>query len=502
MGAAAVNDWHRLLNSLTQHVRQTRWRALAALLTGAASVFCFAPFALWWLAFPLGCVLFLLLDQSPTPRAAALTGWLFGCGFFLAGVSWVYVSLSVFGGMPAWVAALATLLFCLAMALYPALFGAVFKRWQPAERLVAALYFAALWALSDWLRGWLFTGFPWLALGYSQGPGSPLAGFAPVLGVYGLSLLTALLAALLACWRVGLPVLLLVFGAGLALAQVAWTTPAGAPISVALAQGNVPQSLKWEPTQFFRTLRLYRDLVEAHPAQLTVLPETAAPAFFDQLPPEFVDDLQRLALREQGDLLLGTVTGSGTQYWNTAVSLGASARQQYSKSHLVPFGEFIPPGFSWFLQMAHIPMSEFSRGAATQPPLAIAGQQLAINICYEDVFGEEIIRALPAATMLVNMSNTAWFGRSLAQPQHLQIAQMRALETGRPMLRATNTGMTAVIQPDGTVQAVLPAFTTAVLRAEVQGYQGMTPYARWGNGLALLLAAALLAGVFLRQKTK
>mgnify|MGYP001343490336 FL=1 len=394
--------------------------------------------------------------------------------------------------MPAWLAGIATILFCLAMALYPALLGAVFKRWQPAGLLTSVLFFAALWMLFDWLRGALFSGFPWLVLGYSQAPGTPLAGFAPVLGVYGLSLLTALAAALLARWRIGLPVLLLLLASGLALSQIAWTTPSGKPVSVALVQGNVPQQMKWDPIHFFRTLRLYRDLVEAHPAQLTVLPETAAAAFYDQLPPEFVTDLKRLAQRQGGDLILGTVTGGGTQYWNTAVFLGASPSQQYSKTHLVPFGEFIPAGFSWFLQVASIPMSEFSRGPAMQPPLAIAGQQVAINICYEDAFGEELIPSLPAATMLVNMSNTAWFGRSLAQPQHLQIAQMRALETGRPMLRATNTGMTAIIRPNGTVQAVLPAFTTDVLHAEVQGYQGMTPYARWGNAVALLLGGLML----------
>lgn len=480
------------LSLLTAWLQHPWGQRLAALLLGLAGVLCFAPFGLWWLAFPVWLGLFALLRAAPSMRAAALLGGLFGAGFFLAGVSWVYVSLSVFGGMPAWLAGIATLLFCLAMALYPALLGALFKRWQPAGAVAAAFWFAALWAAGDWLRGWLFTGFPWLALGYAHAPGTPLAGFAPVLGVYGLSLLGALGAALLLRWRVGVPALLGLWVVGHGLAQVAWTTPVGAPLSVALAQGNVPQSLKWDPTEFFRTLRLYRDLVDAHPAQLTVLPETAAPAFYDQLPREFLADLQRLALRQQGDLILGTVSGNAERYWNTAYSFGVAPTQTYSKAHLVPFGEFIPPGFRWFLQVASIPMSEFARGE-NQQPLAIAGQQVAVNICYEDVFGEEIIRALPQATLLVNMSNTAWFGDSLAQPQHLQISQMRALESGRPMLRATNTGMTAVIAPDGRVQAALPPFTTGVLMAEVQGYQGMTPYARWGNwaalGLMLLLAA-------------
>jgi len=204
--------------------------------------------------------------------------------------------------------------------------------------------------------------------------------------------------------------------------------------------------------------------------------------------PDYADSLKSAAQKHGGDLIFGTITGQGEHYWNSAVSLGNSPAQSYSKTHLVPFGEFIPPGFSWFLRLASIPMSSFSRGPEMQAPLAVAGQHVAVNICYEDAFGEEIIRALPQAGILANLSNTAWFGRSLAQPQHLQIARMRAVETGRPMLRATNTGMTAVIAADGSLQAVLPPFTQGVLKAEVHARQGMTPYARYGNSVFLLLA--------------
>lgn len=464
----------------------------AAFALGAANVLSFAPFGLFWLA-PAACLgLFLLVRGAATRRAALLLGWAYGFGFFLAGVSWIYVSLSVFGGMPPWLAGFATFLFCAGLAFFPAFAAAAAKRWQPPGAVAQALFFAGLLALADWLRDWVFTGFPWLALGYSQGPGSPFAGFAPVIGVYGVGLLVAVTGTLLAVWRIGVPALLVLAAAGLGLRQVAWTEPVGAPISVALVQGNVAQEMKWRPEHFVRTLALYRDLVAQHPAQLTVLPETAVPAFFDQLPPQFVASMETLAKRQGGDLILGTVTGDGEHYWNSAVNLGTASPQVYSKSHLVPFGEFIPSGFAWFMAMAHIPMSEFSRGPATQPPFAVAGQRVAADICYEDAFGEEIIRALPAATLLVNVSNTAWFGHSLAQPQHLQIAQMRAMETGRPMLRATNTGMTAVLRPDGTVQALLPAFASAVLTAQVRGYRGMTPYARCGNWLALTLALGVL----------
>jgi apolipoprotein N-acyltransferase len=259
--------------------------------------------------------------------------------------------------------------------------------------------------------------------------------------------------------------------------------------------------MKFRPEAFLRTLALYRQLVADHPAQLTLLPETAVPAFYDQLPPEFVAQLKAAVDQHGGDLVFGTITGHGEHYWNSAVSLGASPTQTYSKTHLVPFGEFIPPGFSWFMQLASIPMSSFSRGPAVQAPLAVAGRQVAINICYEDVFGEEIIRALPQAGILANLSNTAWFGRSLAQPQHLQIARLRAVESGRPMLRATNTGMTAVIAADGSLQAVLPPFTQGVLRAEVRAYEGLTPYARYGNLAFLILAGlCLLASQLARRR--
>jgi len=463
-------------------------RGFSAFLLGAAGVLSFAPFEWFWLAPGLCLGLFLLLRSAANARHAFRLGWCFGLGLFLAGVSWVYVSLSIFGGMPWWLAGTATLLFCAFLALYPALAGALFKRWQPVGAFWQALLFGALWMLSDWLRGWLLTGFPWLSLGYTQAAPSPLAGFAPLLGVYGLTLLTATLGALLSVWRLGVPILALALLSGWGLQRLEWTQPAGAPVSVALVQGNVSQDMKFRPEYFAQTLALYRELIEQHPAQITVLPETAVPAFFDRLPPEFIEELARLARRQNGDLVIGVPTSAGDRYWNSAVSLGTAPTQRYSKSHLVPFGEFIPPGFNWFMRMANIPMSDFSRGGDKQQPFALSGQRIAANICYEDAFGEEIIQGLPDATILVNLSNTAWFGRSLAQPQHLQIAQMRALETGRPMLRATNTGMTAVITPDGRVSAVLPAFTRGVLAANVQGHQGMTPYARYGNGLALGLA--------------
>jgi len=492
------------------------FRLLGALLLGAASVLAYAPlgwFPLLWLT--LGG-LFGLLGIAATTREGARLGAAFGFGLFLAGVSWVYVSLSVFGGMPAPLAGLATFLFCAVLTVFPTLVGALFVRFAPAGWLRRALLFAALWVLTEWLRGWVFTGFPWLAIGYAQAPPSPLAGFAPLFGVYGVSLLSALLGALLfevlkgrfagqtlsaQPWPLAAVGLLLLAG-GL-LSEVRWTAARGEPLSVALLQGNVAQDLKWRPEKFADSLRTYYRLALEHPAQLTVLPETALPAFLDQVPRDYLDDLKKLAMRRQGDLLFGIALADAidqARYANGAVSIGASAQQTYAKSHLVPFGEFVPLGFSWFLAMAHIPMSDFTPGAARQAPLRIAGQQVAVNICYEDAFGEEIIRALPEATLLVNLSNVAWFGDSLAPAQHLQMAQMRALETGRMMLRATNTGMTAIVGADGHVQAVLPPFTRAALVGEVRGYAGTTPFVRWGNWPVIVFALLLAALVVRRQR--
>ena len=470
-------------------LRRNRECAGAAVL-GVLAVFAFAPFAFFWLLPFLLAAFAWLLGRAPDARAAAGRGFAFGLGFFLAGVSWVYVSLSVFGGMPAPLAALATLLFCAYLALFPALLSGIYRRVLPAGPFGRALCFAGLWALADFLRGTLFSGFPWLSLGYAQTPPSPLAGYAPLFGVYGLSLLSALAAGLL-LWRPwGWLALAGLAAGGWALVPLSWTEAVGAPFSVALVQGNIPQDLKWQPERFAATLATYRTLVADHPARLTILPETALPAFLESVPAEYLETLAALARRQDGDILLGapTATRDGRRYWNSAVSFGTSPSQRYAKVHLVPFGEFVPPGFAGFLRLADIPMSDFSPGAPDQPPLALAGQRLAVNICYEDAFGGELRARAAQAGVLVNLSNTAWFGHSLAQPQHLQIARLRALETGRPVLRATNTGMTAVIDPDGTVRAVLPPFRTGVLTAEVRAHAGQTPYLVWGDWPALCLA--------------
>lgn len=484
--------------------------SLLAFVLGAVTATAFAPFDAFPLAWLTLGMLFLLLVRSTNVRSASASGFAYGLGLFLFGVSWVFNSLNDFGGLSLPKAAAATLLFCAFLALFPALACAVFVRLRSGRPLADALAFAGCWSLSEWLRGWLFTGFPWLTIGYAQSPPSPLAGYAPVVGVYGVSFFTAvvgacLLAGLVAGYRLAhpsactsrldpafpIPLLVagLMLGGGLLAQQIQWTSAVGRPTRVALLQGNIPQDVKWRPGHFSETLAAYYALTKEHPARLTILPETAIPAFLHQVPKDYLANMARIVRAQDGDLLLGAVVGNDENYSNAVVSLGTSPSQTYNKRHLVPFGEFVPPGFGWFVAAMSIPMASFSRGAEDQLPLAVSGQQVAVNICYEDLFGEELIRFAPGASILANVSNTAWFGRrSLAQPQHLQIAQMRALETGRPMLRATNTGMTAVVLPNGRVDKALPPFTLGALVADVQGYAGLTPYVRLGNVLALTLA--------------
>ncbi|HRP66697.1 MAG TPA: apolipoprotein N-acyltransferase [Thauera sp.] len=489
-----------------------RRRVLAALLAGGASVFAFAPFGLFPLAFLSLAVLAWLLGGATRWREGLALGFAWGFGAFAAGVSWLYVALERYGGMPMALAALAIALFCAYLALYPALAGALFValrrrlRLQPAQGVRAAMLFAALWLLSEWLRGVLFTGFPWLAIGYSQTPPSPLGGWLAVVGVYGVGGLTAFLAALavMADWRArALPAALaalLVLAPGGALLGRAWTAPVGAPVSVALVQTNFEQSLKWDPDHFASVLQANLDLVRGQflqpdPPAIVVLPETTLPTLLDRLPEGYLDWLAQLAREAGGDLVLGVFRRDEQGHiYNAALSLGRAPVQHYAKQHLVPFGEYSPPLFGWFYRLVDIPMSDQTRGAPDQAPMRFGDQRVALNICYEDLFGAELIRALPEATLLLNISNLAWYGDSLAQPQHLQIARVRALETGRPMLRSTNTGMTALVQPDGRVAGVLPEFERGALRVEVQGYHGLTPYARWGDlfaiGAAMLVVAA------------
>lgn len=480
-----------------------------ALVLGAATVAGFAPFGLFPLPVLTLAGLLYLGERAATPAAALRIGFAFGLGHFLAGVSWVYVSLHQFGAMPAPLAIAVTALFCAYLALYPAAALAAVVRVGPAW-LRRCIAFPGAWVAAEWIRGWLFTGFPWLGIGYSQAE-SPLAGIAPILGVHGVGLALVASAGLLLhalalgvrrlAWQ-PLAALALVWGASAALATVAWTEPSGQPVSVSLLQGNVAQSIKWRPEQVAATLDLYERMIRASSARLIILPETALPLFLQDVPHAFLQSVEEHAAAHGADVLIGLPERGGGSYYNSVISIGVSPTQVYRKSHLVPFGEFIPlrPLLAPVVEAMAIPLTDFSRGALTQRPLAVAGQRVAVNICYEDAFGEEIIRQLPEATLLVNVSNVAWFGDSIAPQQHLQIAQMRALETGRYMLRATNTGMTAVVNPRGRVTHVARTFRNETLDAEVRGYTGATPYVRMGNAPALAAAFAGLVAGYARRR--
>ena len=534
---------------------------MLAAFAGAVTVLGFAPFYLFALPLVTLAVLIVLWRRAAGRRAAALIGFSFGLGYFLTGVSWVYVSLHDFGAMPAPLAGILTLLFCAYLALYPAVTGWIYYVLGPRSALATLVALPALWTFAEWLRGWLFTGFPWLSLGYSQIPASPLAGYVPVLGIYAASLATVVTAGaivmLWASWkdekgrmkaeggrmnynlnqidRILHPssfilhplrfllhpssfilhrlrfllhpspfILAALLAGGYALQQFDWTAPEGEPIVVSLLQGNIPQEMKWRDDKIGATLDKYRRLVDSSNARLIVLPETALPLFLHEVPQYYLNGFATHARSNGGDVLIGVPERSDTRdYFNSVLSFGAAPTQTYRKSHLVPFGEFVPlkPLFGWFLEIVQIPLLDFAPGAETQQPLAVAGQRVAVNICYEDAFGAEIIRQLPQATLLANVSNVAWFGRSIAPQQHLQISQARALETGRYMLRATNTGMTAIVDPYGKVRKVAPEFTEAIVTGVVQGRAGATPYVRWGNlpivALALLLA---LAGGWLARR--
>ena len=497
-------------------------QSLKLFLLGAVCVLGFAPFYFYPASILslIGLFYYWYQDSTPTysARKAAISGFISGLGLFGTGIYWIYISLHDFGNMPSIMAGFATFFLCAFLSLFPALVGALSIKLSHKKAQQMLIVIPVLWALSDWTRGWIFTGFPWLTIGYSQIPHSPLAGYMPIIGVYGVSMITVFIASLIGFWlakkptsfiwrRNAIAIILLVLLIGVTLKSVDWTTPTGKPISVALLQGNIAQDIKWMPETAMRTLGQYLSMAEASDAELIVMPETALPVLASQIPEEFSVRLKKHASQNQSTILFGAIEQENGDYFNSMLSIGGTKAEIYRKSHLVPFGEFIPfkAALGWiYRDWLNMPLSDLSRGSIHQQPMNIAGEKVAINICYEDVFGEEIIRQLPQATLLVNASNDAWYGQSYAAHQHLQFSQARALETGRTMLRATNTGATAMIDPYGNVLAHAPHFTTTTLNVLAQGYSGSTPYVRWSNWLFLSICFVTLAFIFLasRRKTK
>lgn len=488
--------------------------ALAAL-AGVMTVFAFAPFYLWPLALISLGVLFALWQNASSARAAGALGFAWGLGLFLAGVSWLYVALHVYGNMPAPLAALSIFLFCCYLALFPMLAGMLAHKLRARRRSWnLLLVMPACFVAFEFLRGWFMTGFPWLIVGYVHTPGGPLGavlqGYAPIVGVFGLSWLTAITAAvLLLVWHVTMraraiacSAVVIVWLAGAFLLQLDWSKPFGPPLTVSLLQGNVDQAQKWREETLDATMKDYLSLANESRAKLIVMPETAIPRWLHEIPEGYLALLKKRAVENGGDVILGApmLELKTKQYFNSAISMGTAPSQTYSKSHLVAFGEFIPPLFSWAYRWLDIPLAGFTPGAETQAPMRLSGHSVALNICYEDTFGSEIARPLPEAELLVNISNMAWYGRSLAAAQHLQFSQMRSLETSRWMLRATNTGLTAAVNERGEIVKALPQFTRGVLDVEAIPRQGVTPYVRWKDGPVLIgLLIAFVVCVALRK---
>ena len=485
-------------------------------LLGASAVLGFAPFYIFpaSLFSVAGLVYFWLKTNSS--KSAFWLGFFYGLGLFCVGIYWIYISLHDFGGMPWWFAGFCTFCLCAFMALFTGLVG-----WLSSKLGSPILSIPVLWGLADWTRSWIFTGFPWLTLGYSQVPHSPMAGYMPLTGVYGVSVISVFLATLIGYWlalkpqnviwkRNAIAALALILVVGSLLKMLDWTTPIGKPISVALLQGNIAQDEKWSPEKAQNTINAYINMVKTSKADLIVLPETALPVIASQLDPSISAALSEQTIKNNGALIVGMVQLNEVtnQYFNSAIAFDnkhfSNNTQTYAKNHLVPFGEYIPlkQVFDWiYRDYLNMPLSDLARGGKQQTPMNLIGQKIAINICYEDVFGEEIIRQLPAATLLVNMSNDAWYGQSWAADQHMQFSQARALETGRMMLRATNTGATASIDAHGYVLAHAPHNVQTTLNIQAQGYSGSTPYVVYGNWPFIVFCFGVLIWISLKTFT-
>jgi len=467
----------------------------------------FAPYDFAYAALPALMFLYRAWVMR-TPRQAALVGYLFGLGLFGAGIWWVFISIHDFGGADALSAGLLTLLLVGIWALFPAITGALAARILNSQLAwVRVMAVALLWVMVEYFRGyWLLNGFPWLQIAYSQLQ-TPLSGFAPLVGVYGIGFLLAASAfALVEMLDRKLPPLqgllffLLIWGAGGWLKTVQWTNAIGAPIKITLVQGNIGQEQKWLPSQKLNTLKRYLQLTEQHwDSDAIVWPETAIPAFMDEVKAFFLDPLAAKAREHQVDLVVSLPTsGQGDEYFNSVLTLGETQRL-YHKNHLLPFGEYLPlqPLSGWVLDLIQIPLGNFAAGDDRQTLLRAGGFPFVTTICYEDAFGEQVNKQIADAAYIVNVTNDAWFGDSSQPHQHMQMARMRALETGRYLVRATNTGVTAFIAPDGSIRKQAPLFTTTTLTDTIVPMGGVTPYSRIGDNLvfaALILMVLVLYG--------
>jgi len=526
---------------------------LLLLVAGAIHALSFAPDPLpdWTLPYvqvlSMAVPAFIVFSTRHIGRAA-LSAFVFSVSSFCVGVYWLYISMNHFGGLAAPLAALAVLLFALYLSLYAGLAGAC-TAWlgrnlnvmRVPQALGRPLLWACAWTLGEWLRGFVFTGFPWNNIGYAH-TNSLLSAWAPIAGVYGVAFLAALASGLVACLvyyvkhnRPGImaamaSALLGMFIVSFGLSRISWFDNHGPVMTVRLVQGNIAQQMKFDPSQLMSALQAQFALATRpasdvqHPPSVIVFPETILPTFQDRMAPEFWQSVVALADQMKATLFMGspmhTVVDGKDRYTNSVLAIDSNTSVEalmqgrqvpvYDKRHLVPFGEFVPFGFRWFVDALNIPLGDFDRGGQGQQSFTVNSQRFAPNICYEDVFGEELLPALrtqtdgtPGASLMFNVSNLGWFGNTWALRQHLQISRMRSMETARPMIRATNTGSTAAIDANGRVLSQLPTATADTLAVQIQGTQGLTLYTRVGNSLIVIISLlGLIAGWIQKRRTR
>lgn len=493
--------------------------------------------------------------RSKTTGQAFWLAWAYGLGGFVVGLYWLTISMHHYGGMPLALAVIALVLLSAYLAIFPGIAACVARIANKHSHapLACVLAWASAWTVGEWLRSTLFTGFPWMAIGYAHAD-DWLASWASMFGVYGVHFIAAFIAASVAVLlsphqfqsrrlQSGMTAMISVGFclAGIGIQHIEWSSPVGQALSVRIVQGNVEQGTKFLPSQIIPSIRHHLQLAQspvrdevsqqntapaqrpdetgAKPPRLILLPETVIPVFQHQLDPSVWQAWRQLASNTGSVIMMGaplhdrmsqTYTNSVIRMDHESNSAPSSKPQpglRYDKHHLVPFGEFVPWGFRWFVNMMSIPLGDFDRGARQQQPFPVADQRVAPNICYEDVFGEELIPALhpgpngqPGATILANFSNLGWFGDTWALRQHWQMARMRAIETARPMLRATNTGISGAIGIHGESLGQLPSASPGVLDLRIQGHEGLTPYARAGNLPILILSLFILASCLIRSR--
>ena len=486
-----------------------------AFLIGAATTLAFAPFGLSLLA-PILLLPLLYTCLTVAPRDAAGHTFWYGFGLFLTGTYWIYISVHVFGNAALWIAILLMVGLALIMAFFLSLSGWLMSRLSQGEPWLLLLVAPASWMLIEWLRGWALTGFPWMAFGYGQ-IDTALAGWAPVLGVYGVSFMlvlsaAAMLAVLMSTTAkgrsVGIVLILLPWLMGGILSRVEWTEPMGSSVRSSIVQAGVSQDKKWN--------REYRGPIMQHyvnatlsiaDSEIVLWPEVAIPALDDQVGP-FMSEVEKIARANRQTVLFGILERSyerdvDGRIYNSVMLIGTDERQVYRKRHLVPFGEYfpVPPWVREWMKMQNLPHSDLSAGEDVQPLLTAAnGIQFGVAICYEDAYGAEQLYALPAAGILINVSNDAWFGDSIAPHQHLEIARMRSLEFGRPTVRSTNTGISAFIDADGRLMQVGKQFEPELMTMDIQPRRGATPYVRGGNWPVLGLCLAIIGLFWIRNR--